>query len=53
MFSWIFALFMALTCPAHNNNTNNGGGTVTTQDGPGGDGEHIPPKPPKPNPTQP
>ncbi|HKG06334.1 MAG TPA: hypothetical protein VKB19_07750 [Pedobacter sp.] len=49
MFELIFALFMAFACPAHNNNnnTNNGGGTVTTQDT-GGDGEHIPPKPPKP-----
>jgi len=54
MFELFFALFMAFSCPAHNDNTNNG--TVTTQSDPPAEGDngYIPPKPPKPPvPTQP
>ena len=46
MFELFFALFLAFSCPAHNNNNDNG--TVTTQNDTGGEDGHVPPKPPKP-----
>jgi len=51
MFELFLALFLAFSCPAHNDkNDGTHDGTVTTQDNPptGGDEGHIPPKPPKP-----
>lgn len=46
MYELFLALFLALSCPAHNNNPrhqHNGGTTVTANDDTEGEGSHIPP----------